>query len=108
VLTKAEAEGYTPCRKGECVFPTTEVAHIEKMLARFPEVVAQSINEWAPHHIATYLLETAQAFNGWYGNTKILDPENPAIGYNLSITKATSTVIDRGLELLGIAVPRKM
>ncbi|HXK37690.1 MAG TPA: arginine--tRNA ligase [Candidatus Paceibacterota bacterium] len=108
VLTKAAAEGYVACKRGECVVPTTEVTQIEKMLTRFPEVVQLSINEWAPHHIATYLLETAQAFNGWYGNTKILDTENPAIGYNLAIAKATSIVIERGLTLLGIAVPSKM
>jgi arginyl-tRNA synthetase len=107
VLTKAAAEGFAPC-DGACVTPQAEAAPIEKMLARFPEVVQLAISEWAPHHVASYLLETAQAFNGWYGNTKILDPNNPAIQYNLTITKATADVITRGLELLGIAVPSKM
>lgn len=107
VLAKAGAEGYAPCI-GACVTPEVEAAYIEKMLARFPEVVQLAIHEWAPHHIATYLLETAQAFNGWYGNTKILDPQNPAIQYNLTLTKATADVISRGLELLGIATPTKM
>lgn len=108
VLRKAEAEGFLPCAKDACVYPEGEVAYIEKMLARFPEVVQLSIEEWAPHYIASYLLETAQAFNGWYGNTKILDPQNPAMGYNLAIAKATADVVTRGLELLGIAMPNKM
>ncbi len=107
VLRKAEAEGYTPC-VGDCTCPEGEAALIEKMLARFPEVVRLAIEEWAPHHIATYLLETAQAFNGWYGNTKILDTGNPSIRYNLAVTKATTDVITRGLQLLGIAMPSKM
>lgn len=107
VLAKAGQEGFAPC-VGDCATPEGEAAYVEKMLARFPEVVQLAISEWAPHHIATYLLETAQAFNGWYGSTKILDPENPAIRYNLTLTKATTDVITRGLQLLGITTPSKM
>ena len=84
---------------------TTEV---EKLLYRFPEVVELSIREWAPHHVAGYLLMLAQSFNSWYGNTKLIDEENPNMAYNLLIAKAVSQTIQNGLYLLGIKSPERM
>jgi arginyl-tRNA synthetase len=105
VLQKASAEGYLPKAGVQSPSPATLV---EKMLARFPEVVAESIHEWAPHHIASYLLELAQAYNGWYGNTKLIDSANPNMAHNLAVTKVVADVLSRGLWLLGIATPKKM
>jgi arginyl-tRNA synthetase len=81
---------------------------VEKLLYRFPEVVELSVNEWAPHHIAGYLILLAQSFNSWYGNTKLIDEENPNMAYNLLIAKAVSQTIQNGLYLLGIKSPERM
>lgn len=84
------------------------ITEVEKYLYRFPEVVELSIKEWAPHHIAGYLLSLAQSFNSWYGSTKIVDIENVNASYNLAITKAVGQVIKNGLYLLGIKSPDRM
>jgi arginyl-tRNA synthetase len=47
-------------------------------------------------------------FNRWYAQGKIIDSENPDTPYKLAIVKATSTVIKKGLYLLGIESPEKM
>lgn len=86
----------------------TEVGELEKMISRFPKVVSLSIDEWAPHHVSTYLLILSQAFNSWYASTKILDLENTEAGYNLALTLATRIVLTNGLNILGIEVPEKM
>ena len=104
VLAKAKSEGYEPSDAQ----PAGSVGELEKMLYRFPEVVGQSIDEWTPHYIATYLLETARAFNSWYGETKIIDTGNPDMGYHLFLTDKTRQVIVNGLHLLGISAPEKM
>lgn len=83
-------------------------SRLEKLLARFGEVIDESTETWSPHYLCTYLLELAQAFNSWYGNTKIIDAENPAMSYNLALVKASADTIERGLDLLGIRVPGKM
>ncbi len=105
VLQKAEAEGYFPKPGIVGVVPATLV---EKTIARFPEVVEVAVKEWAPHHIASYLLELAQSYNSWYGNTKLIDIENPNMSHNLFVTKAAADVIEKGLWLLGISTPTKM
>lgn len=85
---------------------TWEPTHLEKLLIHFPEVVEHAIEEWSPHFIVTYLLELAQTFNSWYGNTKILGAEHSA--YRLALTKAFAQTMSNGLHLLGITVPEKM
>jgi arginyl-tRNA synthetase len=84
------------------------VADVERVLVKFPEVVELAVTEWSPHYITTYLLELAQAFNSWYGNTKIIDPINPSLQHNLRIAQAVHTTIKNGLYVLGIKTPSFM
>ena len=84
------------------------ISDVERILTRFPEVVEMSIEEWAPHHLITYLLELAQSYNSWYANTKVLDESNAYMQNNIALTSAVNMVIKNGLNLLGIEVPAKM
>lgn len=104
VVRKAKEEGIVPStqKMGE------EILSLEKHLLRFPEIVSRSIFEWAPHHLASYLLTLAQEYNSWYGNTKIINPEDAVSSYRVALSSLVGNVIERGLWLLGIAVPEKM
>lgn len=105
VLEKASAVGLVPKSEKE----TEDLPNdVEKLVARFPEVVELAISEWAPHHITTYLLQLARAFNSWYGNTKLIDEENKNTPYNLALAKSVGIVIQNGLQLLGIKSPERM
>ncbi len=88
-------EGWTP-------------SSLEKTLYKFPGVVERSISVWAPHHVANYALELARTFNSWYGNTKVLDTENPHTPFHLSLVQKTGYILKNGLYLLGIDSPKKM
>ncbi len=105
ILQKAQDEGFKP-KPG--IVENTPASLVEKTISRFPEVVDLAVREWAPHYITTYLLELAQAFNSWYGNTKLIDGENKNMPHNLAITKSVNEIITRGLWLLGIEVPNRM
>jgi arginyl-tRNA synthetase len=85
-----------------------QTTDLEKILIQFPEVVQHAIEQWSPHFIVTYLLIVAQAFNSWYGNTKILDDNDPTSAYKVALTAAFAQTMTNGLHLLGIAVPEKM
>lgn len=103
ILAKAKEQGLEPLvREG------TQPTDVERLIARFPDVVMRATLEWAPHHIVSYLLELAQRFNSWYGNTKIIDAEDPMTRHRLAITTALRQTIKNGLWLLGISVPEKM
>lgn len=78
-----------------------------RLLYRFPEVVLRAGREYAPHYIASFLIELAGAFNSWYAKERILDAgdETP---YRLAQTAAFAQVMKNGLWLLGITAPEEM
>jgi arginyl-tRNA synthetase len=84
------------------------VTDLEKIIYKFPEVIEYSYSELQPHHIATYLIELASAFNTFYGNTQILVEENKYMAYHLNLIKAFNQTMKNGLWLLGIEVPERM
>lgn len=80
---------------------------VEKLLARFPEVVYRAGEFLSPHFIATYLIDLASAFNAFYANNKIVSEEDNS-AYRVALTAAVGQVLKNGLDLLGIATPAKM
>ena len=87
---------------------TWQTTTLEKLIARFPEVVARAGAEYAPHYIATYLTELAASFNNFYVMHKIADASDSGAGYKLALTEAFGVVMKKGLDLLGIKVPVEM
>jgi arginyl-tRNA synthetase len=85
----------------------TEAPSLHKHILRFPEIVLRAQSEREPHYVATYLIELAREFNGFYGNTIVLDgaPDEP---YKLALVEMTSRILKQGLGLLGIPAPTKM
>lgn len=106
VLRKGMEGGIVPSVAAPEDWQTTA---LEKTLIHFPEVVQDAIADWSPHHIVGYLLALTQSFNSWYGNTKIIDTDQPQVSaYKLALTEAFAQVATTGLTLLGIRVPDKM
>jgi len=73
-------------------------------LARFPEIVARAREEDAPHVIAVYLNELAQAFNRFYAEDSVLKAEGDVKATRLAIVKSVAQVIKNGLYLLNIEI----
>lgn len=104
VLEKAKQENILPDPHSE----STGIFEIEKLLYRFPEVVARSAREYEPHYIANYLIEIARSFNSFYGNNIIVKKEDKNSAYFVALTFAFTFVMQKGLHLLGIYAPEKM
>lgn len=85
-----------------------EAGPVEKLLYRFPEIVSRAGTEYAPHQVATYLIELARAFSTYYAETKIVDKDDHLSPYKVGLTKAFKIVMKNGLSLLGIPAPEKM
>jgi arginyl-tRNA synthetase len=78
-------------------------------IAKFPEVIRQSANDYKPHYIANYLFALSQAFNRFYVNNAVLRAETPALRESrLALVGMVAHVLRRGLGLLGIECPEKM
>lgn len=104
LLAKGEGLGIVP----EITNSLSGTETIEKIVARFPEVITLAQTEWAPHHIVGYLLDLAQAFNSWYGQGKIIDEHIDATKYRLAVVRSVKQTLTNGLHVLGIEVPEKM
>jgi arginyl-tRNA synthetase len=104
LLEKGKGLGITPSIEN----PINGTETLERLVARFLEIIERSQTEWAPHYIVTYLSELAQEFNSWYGQGKIIDEDEKATAYRLYVVSAVRQTLINGLWALGIEVPDKM
>jgi arginyl-tRNA synthetase len=78
-------------------------------LSKYPDVIAASAKEYSPAQIANYVFELAKLFNKFYHEESILKAEDAIVrDFRLDLASATSTVISKGMCLLGISVPERM
>lgn len=80
---------------------------IARMLVRFPQVAQRAAEERAAHHVATYLMQIAGAFNSWYAREQFLDGSD-AVPARIALVEAVRFTLQNGLALLGIQAPEKM
>jgi arginyl-tRNA synthetase len=81
---------------------------IEQLLA-FPGELAEATQRRAPHRIAAYALELAQAFTAFYRDCRVVGAESQAAeSFRIALCVAGRDTIARCLDLLGIGAPREM
>jgi arginyl-tRNA synthetase len=79
-----------------------------RKLVDFPEEVAASARDTAPHRMARYLHEVAGLFHSYYNAHRIISDREDLTSARLTLAIATRTVIRNGLKLLGLSAPEKM
>lgn len=85
-----------------------QVSDVERLITRFPDIVERAAAELAPQYVANHLIALASAFNSYYNENQILDQNDPESPYRIALTNAFAQTMTRGLNLLGIKVPKKM
>jgi arginyl-tRNA synthetase len=79
---------------------------LARKLSQYPETVQKALNELMPHHVANYLYDLAQTFNGFYETSRILGDQRQTV--RLELAQAYAQVLKHGLGLLNIEAPEKM
>jgi arginyl-tRNA synthetase len=80
-----------------------------KQLAAFPEEVAEAAARRAPHRIAAYALETAQAFTAFYRDCRVFGATPESVeSFRAALSVAARTTIALSLGLLGVSAPKSM
>lgn len=114
------ARGKSVLRKAENhsgnVIPTVVEASLSptetsllRHLAQFHEVVTRAGTELAPHLLCNYLYELASLYNSFYNSHRILNAEDDQIrDFRLYLTQATTTILDKGIQLLGFKTIEEM
>ena len=106
VLEKAAAEGYS--WNDGLIEPCASEAELIKALASFPDTVKAAALNYEPSYIARFAVDTAQKFNKFYIDCKILQASESERCFRLRLTRAALTALSNALTLLGIGVPEKM
>ena len=83
-----------------------------RALAEFPRVVTAAAQLREPHRVARYLEDTAGSFHRFYDECRVLPKgdEEPTDLHRarLMVVRATRTVFENGLALLGVSAPERM
>jgi arginyl-tRNA synthetase len=97
----------------ELLVTDTELALL-KTLAAYPDCVANSARDFAPHNIASYLRDLAANLHAWYASGsqqkewQLLVADDKLRNARLTLAEASRQVIENGLNLLGVSAPTKM
>ena len=87
----------------------SEELSLLRTLYQFPEIVQEAGENYAPNLICNFLYDLAQKYNLFYNKHSILKAKNQkSKDFRLTLTAGVSQVLKNGLNLLGIAAPRKM
>lgn len=82
--------------------PVAEELALLRLLPQFGEVLEQAAATYAPHHLAHFTFEVAQAFNHFYQECPIAKADTEVQMVRLAIVKKTAIILQESLRLLGI------
>ncbi len=82
--------------------------NLAKAISRLPEEVEKSADEFAPHRIAYYATELAEAFHSFYNSQRILGVDEPVMKTRILLMEAAKITLKNVLGLLGVSAPEKM
>ena len=112
VLRRAKIAGL------QAFFPTQPPAELNfvdeeesllRTIYKFPELVIEAGENYAPNLLANFLFDLAQKYNLFYNKLPIIKAETESLrDFRLALTAAVGQVIKNGLYLLGIEAPEKM
>ena len=78
-------------------------------LSRFSYVIGEAVKKDAPSIVCSYIYETANKFNVFYHEKKILAEDDvKVLGSLLALIKLTLGVLDVSINLLGFSAPERM
>jgi arginyl-tRNA synthetase len=77
-------------------------------LARYPEMLRDAADDFAPHDVTFYLRELAATYHSYYDAERILVDDEAVKRARLALVAATAQVLHNGLSVLGVDAPSKM
>ncbi len=106
--TLAEDGLHAAAAPDAALLTTEQERELIKQLAAFPSELRKSADELDPSRINRYCTETAALFHKFYNACRIRGEEQTVAEARLALCKATSTVLENALALLGVSAPDKM
>jgi arginyl-tRNA synthetase len=87
---------------------SAEEQELIRHLLAFPDTAATAFDNFKPHIVATYLLDTCRLFSQFYTKHRILGEAADIESSRMALVAATRQILGRGLALLNIEAPEAM
>ena len=111
ILRKAAAGGIDLADMeldGNAALSAKEI-RIVKILAGFPDKIAEAAKAYSPALVANFAYELAKEFNQYYHDTPILKEEDASLlRMRLHLISVLASVLRKAMGILGISLPEKM
>lgn len=82
--------------------------NLAKAVSRFPEEVAKAAEEFAPHRMAYYATDVAEAFHSFYNSQRVLGVDEAVMKSRILLMEAVRVTLKNVLSILGVSAPEKM
>ena len=115
ILEEAAAAGVAVPEPGASVdvdasvLETAAARDLLRAVARFPAVIEAAADDLAPHTVATFTREFADAYNAFYRECPVVTAETDALrDARLAVVAAAKHTMANALDALGIEAPESM
>jgi arginyl-tRNA synthetase len=110
IFREAEKRGfsYEPSSMDGAQYDNPEALALLKLLARFPEEIADAANVCEPHRVTNYLLRLAQGYHKFYTEHHVLVDDATQRNSYMALCDGVRIVLKNGLGLLGVSAPERM
>jgi arginyl-tRNA synthetase len=107
ILRKAAEQKFDVACTGAEFIP--KEIEIVKLLASFPDKVAEAAEAHSPALVANYAYELAKEFNQYYHDVSVLKAEDDKVrSQRLALLAAIAQVLTKAMTILGIKLPERM
>ena len=106
VLAKADETSYEGADYGSLQDDVSK--DIVRYLDRYPSLLLDAADKCEPSMITRHVVDLCKLYNKFYFDNKILTAAPAVRLARLALTRATATVIENGMRILGISLPEKM
>ena len=104
-----EADGSVPANPDASILTHEAERELIESIARFPAVIEEAADDLAPHRIATYCRELAEAFNTFYRECPVTTADDAAVrDARLALVASARHTMANALDTLGLEAPTSM
>ena len=108
IFRKAEVSLSDPSLENYFAVESDYEIQLARKLIQFSITLNQTLSDLRPHFLSTYLFELAGAFNTFYNNERVINPDSLIQQRRLSLCHRTYNTLSIGLNLLGITTVERM
>lgn len=89
--------------------PSEREAQLIALMAEYPSVVAEAAAQFSPAVVANYVYDLVKEYNSFYHDCPMIKEEDAEVRtMRLLVSDMVAQIIEQGMSLLGIEMPRRM